>query len=113
MKVTDKIVITCEDNMELMSRYPDKHFELAIVDPPYGMDIKMDGTGGAGRIMRRWKRTAPTWDIKPNQDYFDELFRVSKNQIIWGANNFIENSIEAGILLFLEMACSTAVACCH
>lgn len=79
------------DCMDLMREYPDKHFELAIVDPPYGMARKMDGSGGAGRIMRKWKRETNTWDIKPNQEYFDELLRVSKNQIVWGANNFIEN----------------------
>ena len=39
MKVTDKITITNEDNMELMARYPDNHFDLAIVDPPYGLDL--------------------------------------------------------------------------
>ena len=71
------------DCMDLMREFPDKHFELAIVDPPYGMDRKMDGSGGAGRIMRRWKRTGDkSWDVKPNSEYFDELLRVSKNQII-------------------------------
>ncbi len=76
------------DCMEYMRTMPDKYFDLAIVDPPYGMDRKMDGTGGAGRIMRKWKR-AECWDVAPNDDYFDELFRVSKDQIIWGANNFM------------------------
>lgn len=76
------------DCMEYMRSVPDKYFDLAIVDPPYGMDSKMDGTGGAGRIMRKWKR-AECWDAAPSADYFDELFRVSKDQIIWGANNFM------------------------
>jgi site-specific DNA-methyltransferase (adenine-specific) len=78
------------DCMKLMAGYPDKHFDLAIVDPPYGMERKMDGSGGAGRVMRRWKR-AESWDVAPNQEYFAELFRVSKNQIVWGANNFWEH----------------------
>jgi site-specific DNA-methyltransferase (adenine-specific) len=77
--------------MKLMARYEDNHFDLAIVDPPYGMHRKMDGGDGAGRIMRKFKRDKPSWDYKPNQEYFDELIRVSKNQIIWGGNNFIEN----------------------
>jgi len=78
------------DCMEYMKGLDDNAFELAIVDPPYGMDRKMDGTGGAGRIMRKWKRSE-TWDIAPDKEYFDELERVSVNQIIWGANNFIEH----------------------
>lgn len=76
------------DCMEYMAGLPDKAFDLAIVDPPYGMKQKMDGTGGgAGRIMRRWKRQE-SWDVAPDADYFAELQRVSENQIIWGANNF-------------------------
>jgi site-specific DNA-methyltransferase (adenine-specific) len=66
------ITITNEDNMELMARYPDNYFDLAIVDPPYGIDIA------------EWDEI----DMKPKDEYFKELFRVSKNQIIWGANYF-------------------------
>jgi site-specific DNA-methyltransferase (adenine-specific) len=66
------LTITNEDNMALMARYPDKHFDLAIVDPPYGIDIA------------KWDSI----DLKPSQEYFNELFRVSKNQIIWGGNYF-------------------------
>ncbi len=87
MNVTDKITITNEDNMELMSRYPDNYFDLAIVDPPYG--IKRDGQSnsrkgnGKGRKGFEFKG----WDNEiPNEQYFNELFRVSKNQIVWGAN---------------------------
>ena len=84
MKITDKITITNEDNMELMSRYPDNYFELAIVDPPYGIGIETSGTHFK-------KNKAKGWDNEmPSTEYFDELFRVSKNQIIWGANYFTE-----------------------
>ena len=92
MKVTDKINITNEDNMELMARYPDKYFDLAIVDPPYGI-----GAGNDNRFNVKTKKsgskrnnyTKKNWDIStPNDLYFNELFRVSKNQIIWGANYF-------------------------
>ena len=72
MKVTDKIEITNEDNMVLMARYPDKYFDLAIVDPPYGINIA------------KWDII----DLKPSKKYFKELFRVSKNQIVWGGNYF-------------------------
>jgi len=76
-----EINITCEDNMQLMARYPDKYFDLAIVDPPYGIDIEQ-------RVFKDGKK----WDSEtPKPEYFKELFRVSKNQIIWGGNYFIEN----------------------
>ena len=72
--------ITNEDNMLLMARYPDNHFDLAIVDPPYGIDVKT-------RVFDDGKK----WDSEiPKKEYFDELFRVSKNQIIWGANYFLD-----------------------
>ena len=86
------INITNEDNMELMARYPDKYFDLAIVDPPYGID-----RGGQVETFtknpkhKRKHHTVKNWDNEiPNKEYFEELFRVSKNQIIWGANYFVE-----------------------
>ena len=92
MKITDKITITNEDNMELMARYPDNYFSLALVDPPYG--IGEDG-GDKKRGTKQIKGkvyTKKNWDKEPaSKKYFNELFRVSKNQIVWGANHFIEN----------------------
>ena len=82
------IEITNEDNMLLMARYPDKHFDLAIVDPPYGLDRLQKGSLRLGGIKGNYKEKL-NWDKKPNEEYFEQLFRVSKNQIIWGANNFI------------------------
>jgi site-specific DNA-methyltransferase (adenine-specific) len=82
------LTITNEDCMELMARYPDKYFELAIVDPPYG--IGFDGSREStskhgGRKAYEFKG----WDNKtPDEAFFKELFRVSQNQIIWGANYF-------------------------
>ena len=74
------------DCMEGMKQYPDKYFELAIIDPPYGLERHQRGSL---RIDKSGKsENGLLWDIAPTQDYFDELFRVSKNQIIWGANNF-------------------------
>ena len=87
MQVTDKITITNEDNMELMSRYPDNYFDLAIVDPPYGLGSKL--TQG-GTWSKKWQTKGADWDKLPSKEYFDELFRVSKNWIIWGGNYFIE-----------------------
>ena len=80
------INITNEDNMALMSRYEDKYFDLAIVDPPYGI-LNKTPRGGDYKFN---KNEYSKWDIKPKSEYFDELFRVSKNQIIWGGNYFGE-----------------------
>jgi len=86
MKVTDKIEITNECNMELMKRYPDNYFDLAIVDPPYGLGDSVVNSGGR---FKRYHNKNGNWDNEiPTDDYFKELFRVSKNQIIWGGNYF-------------------------
>lgn len=87
--------------MDLMARYPDKYFDLAIVDPPYG--IGMDGAKTYKRPSRPNsyhippKHAKKKWDNKrPDESYFKELKRVSKNQIIWGANylvNFLNPSM--------------------
>jgi len=76
--------ITNEDNMKLMSQYPDKFFDLAIVDPPYGILNKTKRGGDHKFNMEEYSK----WDVKPEEKYFKELFRVSKNQIIWGGNYF-------------------------
>ena len=90
MKVTDKITITNEDNMLLMARYPDNYFDLAIVDPPYGINMSKTVGIGIGKnkgFTKKKEYKKKDWDNEtPNKEYFDELFRVSKNQIIWGAN---------------------------
>lgn len=101
MNVTDKITITNEDNMLLMARYPDNYFDLAIVDPPYGINadeaqnnaglqrIKSNGKSKAGPGYKLYKKSE--WDNSiPSEEYFKELFRVSKNQIIWGGNYMTE-----------------------
>jgi site-specific DNA-methyltransferase (adenine-specific) len=76
--------------MELMARYPDNYFDLAIVDPPYGIE-RFKKASGKTRFNsdKRFQENGLDWDKKPNDDYWNELFRVSKNQIVWGANNFI------------------------
>ena len=84
--------VTNEDCMEGMARYPDKYFNLAIVDPPYGI-------GEDGGDKKRGQKSIKTpiynkknWDSEPPKiEYFNELLRVSKNQIIFGANHFINN----------------------
>jgi site-specific DNA-methyltransferase (adenine-specific) len=74
--------------MEGMARYPDKYFDLAIVDPPYGLGKKIY-SGGTKGCKFQTLFGENKWDNDtPKQEYFDELFRVSKNQIIWGGNYF-------------------------
>ena len=87
MKVTDKITITNEDNMKLMARYPDNYFELAIVDPPYGLE-RLKKINKGDKIHKSKDKGKNYNNFKPKEEYFKELFRVSRNQIIWGANNF-------------------------
>lgn len=81
------ITITNEDNMLLMSRFPDKYFDLAIVDPPYGIDVANINFGA--RDLKNKSCDNKDWDkYIPSKEYFNELKRVSKEQIIWGANYF-------------------------
>ena len=77
------MLITNEDNIELMARYEDNYFDLAIVDPPYGIETK----GNAQDRFNMGKDLSLINDAKPNKHYFKELFRVSKNQIVWGYNH--------------------------
>ena len=78
--------ITNEDNMQLMARYEDNHFDLAIVDPEYGISVNMNM--GRRKGMGK-KHKDKKWDANiPSDEYFSELFRVSKNQIICGGNYF-------------------------
>lgn len=95
------------DNMELMSEFEDNYFDLAIVDPPYGIDADKKNNGKNSDTHEKtslakintYKKTQ--WDSKvPDKEYFEELFRVSKNQIIWGCNYF--NHLNGGGRLFWD-----------
>jgi len=101
MKVTDKITITNEDNMLMMARYPDNYFDLAIVDPPYGIDVDNREDHGKKRSKKSASKSKDYakkgWDSEvPKEEYFKELFRVSKNQIIWGVNYYPYNFLNGG-----------------
>lgn len=78
------------DCMELMARYPDKHFDLAVVDPPYGININVSIGRRKGDKKSNYHKFAGNDTSIPNEEYFEELFRVSKNQIIWGGNYMTE-----------------------
>ena len=72
--------------MEAMKEFPDKFFDLAVVDPPYGIEKGFQATS---RIAKYGQMDSVN-DAKPSREYFAELFRVSKNQIIWGYNHLSE-----------------------
>lgn len=78
------------DCVELMQQKPDKYYDLAIVDPPYGLGDRL--TNGGGKRFKNHKKNKKQLvafdSCTPSKEYFDQLFRVSKNQIIWGANYF-------------------------
>lgn len=83
---TPKINLIHGDCMDLPRKTPDNHYSISIVDPPYGI----------GKALTTWSHTdkalskvSVDWDIVPDKEYFQELMRVSKNQIIWGGNNFL------------------------
>jgi site-specific DNA-methyltransferase (adenine-specific) len=85
--------ITNEDNMLLMARYPDNYFDLAIVDPPYGIDVDNREDHGKKRSKKSASKSKDYakkgWDSEvPKEEYFTELFRVSKHQVIWGVNYY-------------------------
>jgi site-specific DNA-methyltransferase (adenine-specific) len=93
-------VVYNEDCVQGLKRYADNHFDLAIVDPPYGIgasaDSRVGGSytvnlGGVKKKVAAKAYTPKDWDFKkPTLEYWNELKRVSKNQIVWGANHFIE-----------------------
>jgi site-specific DNA-methyltransferase (adenine-specific) len=78
-----------EDCMAVMARYPDKYFDLAVVDPPYGIGASRPTGHYARNQLNYTAKTDKKWDTyRPAKEYFLELFRISQNQVIWGANYF-------------------------
>ena len=91
IKLTENISVYNADNMVIMKTFKDKEFDLAIVDPPYGIGFSDYERGGIGKKVkeRYTKNGKKDWDNGiPTQSYFDELKRISKEQIIWGGNYF-------------------------
>ncbi len=88
-----KIELLNCDCMEYMAGVPDKFFDLAIIDPPYGIEKQISVGGGSGtksqvKFHQLYSENHKKWDVAPDYKYFEELKRVSKNQIIWGGNYF-------------------------
>ena len=84
------ITLTRENCIDLMAGYPDKHFDLAIVDPPYGIGQDWKKRKSVYSKINAFPVTSYRNDKIPTKEYFDELFRVSKEQIIFGYNYFVE-----------------------
>ena len=107
MEITEKISITCEDNMELMARYPDNYFDLSLVDPPYGINADKKNSK---REFKSKKSASVSkdygdqeWDSDvPKVDYFNELMRVSRKQVIWGVNYYPYSDLFIGGRLFWD-----------
>lgn len=91
-----KIKLFNQDCMEAMKEMPDKAFDLAIVDPPYGI-------GDIVRSNSRFHKEKGWNRISPNKKYFKELFRVSKNQVIWGANYYVGINLPVGRIIHDKM----------
>ena len=86
----DNITIYNDDCMNILKQTPDNYFDLAVVDPPYGIGKKFKG--GASGKMNFNEVVDKGWDnATPSKEYFNELQRVSKNQIIWGGNYFLDH----------------------
>ena len=82
--------VCLEDCVTALKRYSDNHFDLAIVDPPYGIGEDGEKNHSRSKKAKAKEYTPKNWDKEPPPlEYFYELFRVSKNQIVWGANHFI------------------------
>lgn len=102
-----KIKITNEDNMVLMKRYPDKYFDLAIVDPPYGIGADKKNNVNKKQTKKSASKSkyygSQEWDLDiPSIEYFNELKRVSKKQIIWGVNYYPYANLFVGGRLFWD-----------
>ena len=84
-------IVYNKDCIEGMKEYPDKYFTLSIVDPPYGLGNRLsDGGGKLKNTPMAALYREKVWDVLPTSEYWNELFRVSKNQVVFGANYFLE-----------------------
>lgn len=97
------------DNLEIMRGFADNEFDLSIVDIPYGLGDKL--TQG-GTWASKYKKGDADWDILPTPEYFEQLFRISKNQIIWGGN-YVQLPATRGFLIWDKVALMDTMADCE
>jgi DNA modification methylase len=121
-----KIELILGDCLQEMKKIPDKSIDLVLTDPPYGIGFDRENLSmscgmrkdGSQRVYNKWTNPrakgyeTKNWDIKPTQDVFNEIFRISKNQIIWGGNYF---SLPAtgGWLVWDKMVTMTSLSKCE
>lgn len=86
----DKLSIYNMDNMELMKQIPDKYFDISLIDPPYGININVSMGRRKNDKKSTYHKFAGKDSAVPSQEFFNELFRISQNQIIWGGNYMTE-----------------------
>ena len=105
-----------ENSIEAMKRYPDNYFDLAIPDPPYFNGPNRRKFYGTSRSTRKIRRVEypilPEWTV-PGKRYFDELFRVSKHQIIWGVNYFKDERLTGGRIIWDKVNGSSTFSDCE
>ena len=111
METFGKITLHNGDCMDILKSLPDNAYDLAIVDPPYGLGDEKLTNGGTW--ASKYKKGDAAWDIKPPHDYFVELFRVSKNQIIWGGNYYSELPECRCFLIWDKITHMTTMADCE
>lgn len=105
------------DCMEGMKQFPDGYFDLAIVDPPYGIGVMTmtytkegaDRKYGYMAAHRKDYKRQQEWDIKPSKEYFDELFRVAKRKIVWGGNYFADMLPPSKSFVVWDKRCNDAM----
>ena len=98
--------IICGDCLEIMKDIPDKSIDLVLTDPPYGIDINVKGFGRTKNIPHTEFIEVEDWDkFTPGKKYFDEIFRISKNQIIFGGNYFIDKLYPTACYVIWDKRC--------
>jgi len=107
------ISLTCENCMDLMAGYPDKHFDLALVDPPFGIGEDWKKRKSVYSKKQSFIKTSYKNKEKPTKEYFDELFRVSKEQVIFGYNYFTEFLGPTNYLIIWDKLGSNNCSICY
>jgi len=88
---TENGILYCGDCLEIIKGFPKENVDLVLTDPPYGIKITKNKTVGGGSKRGKVKQiNTIDWDNKVNKQYFDLMFEISKNQIIWGGNYYID-----------------------
>lgn len=124
-EIIDNLTLINGDCMEYLRGLPDKAFDLAVVDPPYGIGVaKMAYTQADGRVcvqkngntlfVRKTKYKHKDWDSNPpSEEYFSELFRTSKQQIIWGVNYFPYTFLTGGRIVWDKLNGNNSFSDCE